>query len=225
MNNKQTVSIRLKQASIRSYKQVDLEEIRPILKSRRQQILSVAFVILVCVIVAIEVGNEINFANFLPVFLTKQPYSFDEIKASYISIILTGCITIGRFINIFLSLKIETEFMIYVNFLLMFTGNLILTFCGNSSTLIWTGIGLIGTGFSSTYPLIIAFVEKRYLITNSLSSLLEFSCLFLLCVVPVAFGHIIDNIPSYFIYINTFTNLLILTLFISLHLLGSFRKM
>ena len=69
---------------------------------------------------------------------------------------MTGCVTIGRFVNIFLSLKIETEFMIYVNFLLMLTGNLILIFLSSKYVeSIWIGIGLIGFGFSSTYPLII----------------------------------------------------------------------
>lgn len=182
--------------------------------------------ILVCFLTTMQVGMEINFVNFCPTFLTRlTSFDFNETEASYISVILTGCVTLGRFVNIFLSLKIETEFMIYVNFLLMLAGNLILIFFSSKSVeLIWTGIGLIGLGFSSTYPLIIAFVEKRYLMSNSLSSLLEFSCLFFVCFSPIAFGHILDNIPDYFIYINTFSNLLIIILFVCLNFLGNFRK-
>lgn len=192
----------------------------------RQQILSVVFVVLVCIIVTLQVGCEINFVNFVPTFLTKlSSFNFTETEASYISIVLTGCVTIGRFLNIFLSLKIETEFMIYVNFVLMLAGNLIFVFLSdNSEALVWTAMCLVGLGFSSTYPLIIAFVEKRYLMTNSLSSLLEFSCLFFVCFSPIAFGHILDNMPTYFVYINTFTNMLLLILFSFLHFLGNFRK-
>ena len=82
-------------------------------KSRRQQILSVAFVVLTCIIVTLQVGCEINFVNFVPTFLTRlSAFSFTETQASYISCILTGMVTFGRFVNIFLSLKIETEFMV-----------------------------------------------------------------------------------------------------------------
>lgn len=81
-----------------------------------------------------------------------------------------------------------------------------------------------GLGFSSTYPLIIAFVEKRYLMTNALSSLLEFSCLFFVCFSPIAFGHVLDQRPGVFIYIYLFANLLIMVLFSFLHFLGNFRK-
>ena len=82
-------------------------------KSRRQQILSVVFVVLTCIIVTLQVGCEINFVNFVPTFLTRlTAFDFSETQASYISIILTGMVTFGRFVNIFLSLKIETEFMV-----------------------------------------------------------------------------------------------------------------
>ena len=75
--------------------------------------MSVVFVVLTCVIVTLQVGCEINFVNFVPTFLTLLPsFDFNETQASYITIILTGMVTFGRFVNIFLSLKIETEFMV-----------------------------------------------------------------------------------------------------------------
>ena len=216
----------IKNRELKLKQQEEIMAIPPGRSERCHKILSYVFVVLVCIIVTLQVGCEINFVNFIPTYLTKlSSFNFDDTESSYISMILTGFVTFGRFVNIFLSLKIDTEFMIYINFTMMLGGNLILIFLSNHSVeFLWTGIGLIGLGFSSTYPLIIAFVEKRYLMTNSLSSLLEFSCLFFVCFSPIVLGHILDNIPDYFIYITTVISGILLIMFCSLHLLGSFRK-
>lgn len=52
-------------------------------RSRKQQILSVVFVVLTCIIVTLQVGCEINFVNFVPTFLTRlSSFDFNDTQAS-----------------------------------------------------------------------------------------------------------------------------------------------
>lgn len=138
------------------------------------------FVAMIVVIVTFEVANEVSAITFLPAVLTKtHGLNLDPEHAGYVYSILQFVITAVRFVNIFLSFKVNTVANLYFNFFAMFVGTVILMiFLQSSLLMVEIGIGLLGLGYSSTYPLMITFVEQRISLTNRVSSIMgEFSSL------------------------------------------------
>lgn len=145
-----------------------------------------------------------NAVNFLAKVLVKSKnLELDEETAGYVYSILAFMINIGRFLNIFIAFRLNTVINLYFNFIAMFGGCLILMFFIQSN-LFWVkiGIALLGVGYSSTYPLIITFVEQRISLTNRISSIMAFSSVLGLCISPFIVGHFIDANPISFIYIT-----------------------
>lgn len=132
------------------------------------------FVTMIVVIVTFEVANEVSAMTFLPTVLTNtHELNLDPEHAGYVFSILQFVIAGARFANIFLSFKVNTVANIYFNFVAMFVGTVILIiFLRTSLLMVEIGIGLLGLGYSSTYPLLITFVEQRISLTNRVSSIM-----------------------------------------------------
>lgn len=132
------------------------------------------FVVMIIVIVTFEVANEVSAITFLPAVLGRTTeLKLDAEHAGYVFSILQFAIAGARFANIFLSFKVNTVVNLYFNFIAMTVGTVILMiFLQSSLLMVEIGIGLLGLGYSSTYPLLITFVEQRISLTNRVSSIM-----------------------------------------------------
>lgn len=61
---------------------------------------------------------------------------------------------------------------------------------------------VIGSGLSSTYPLVLSYIENRIVITNTVQLYLLFASVVFLIFIPILVGHFIDTAPMVFAYIN-----------------------
>lgn len=105
------------------------------------------FVGMIVVIVTFEVANEVNAINYLPTVLETSNLGLDEEYAGYVFSILQFTIAGTRFVNIFLSFKLNTVFNIYFNFCAMIVGIIILmNYLQTSLLAVKFGIACLGLG-------------------------------------------------------------------------------
>ena len=132
------------------------------------------FVVMIVIIVTFEVANEVSAITYLPTVLTTtSELGLDNEQAGYVFSILQFAIAGARFANIFLSFRVNTVVNLYFNFVSMLVGTVMLMiFLRRSLLMVEFSIALLGLGSSSSYPLIITFVEQRISLTNRVSSIM-----------------------------------------------------
>ena len=185
----------------------------------------VYFVVMIVIIVSFQMSNEVNTTYFLTATLEKSKnLKLNQQDAAKTFAILQTVITIARFLNIFLSFKVNAVANLYFNFAAMMSGIIMLVIY-LSKSLFYTkiGISLLGLGQSSTYPLLIAFVEQRITLTNRVSSIMSFSSVFGLSVSPLVIGSLIDDNPNSFVYITLFVTIVTISVFTKLYFMEVLR--
>ena len=161
---------------------------------------------------------------FLPTFL-ENAARFDRDQASYMSSVVFVAMAIGRVFTITFSMKITCKIMLFFNFSITLLGFFFLTFFAvNSSVFVWLSAILIGSGLSSTYPIILSYVENRIVITNNVQLYLLLSSLVLLVFVPVIIGHYISTVPMLFAYVNLSMAIVTLSLMVLMHLVDVWKR-
>lgn len=104
---------------------------------------------LVCLIAGIQLANEVNAVSLLPTYLVESELKLDQKTASYSQSVLSSAILVGRGVNILLTLIINVQTMIFLNYISMIAGNVLifLTVKEQSLLLVNIGIALVGYGF------------------------------------------------------------------------------
>lgn len=91
----------------------------------------IVFSTFICLIIGIHLANEQNAYNYIPSYiLDTHSDVLTERTSSYGQGLLSLCITIGRLTNIFLTMFIKIQHMIFVNFFLVILGNLVMMLFG-----------------------------------------------------------------------------------------------
>lgn len=104
-------------------------------------------------------------------------------------------------------------------------GYITLTFFAvHSKFITWISMFVIGGGLSSTYPLILSYIENRIVITNTVQLYLLFVGVLLLMFVPIIVGHFIDTAPMMFGYINVTLAGSALLLMLGIHFTDIWKK-
>lgn len=78
--------------------------------------------------IAFQLGQESNVMYYTHTFLLKSNLNLTKSAAGYVSSIIYFTYGVGRFINIFVSIKISTKKMIYSNLSLMLLANIMVLF-------------------------------------------------------------------------------------------------
>lgn len=163
----------------------------------------ILFVFLICLLAGIQLANEYNAVTFISTYLQRSELKLDEKTAAYCQGYISTAITVGRILNLFLTIKISSQTMLFINYFFMILGNcLIMTIGTYSLQGVYVGCCLLGYGFSNCFPMMIAFVDERITINNKIMSLMNFSATILLTGSPILLGRFLDTNPSYFIVLN-----------------------
>ena len=137
---------------------------------------------------------------------------------------LSTTTTIGRIVNIFLSMKISIQTFLFINFSLMTASFLLIIIIGSYSLYgVYGGILLLGFGLSNTYPLMLSFVEERITMTDRTMAVLNFTPSVFLVIVPVVVGNFLDTDPANFMMFTLAILLVSLTIYIVLIVLETRR--
>jgi len=151
-------------------------------------------------------GMEMCTFEFIPIFGQYSDLNLSESKAAYVSTGLTGAFALGRFLGIFLILKIAPIFILCLNLVLIIIGNVILLIWANSNlTMLWTSCILLGLGFSSNYASYSAFIERNLVFTNAIGSFMVVCGSTISAIYPLIVGRLIEERVVVLTYTNFFS--------------------
>ena len=104
---------------------------------------------LIALVIGVQLMNESNATTYLQTYLVKNNH-LDPTTAAYCLGLLSTFTTIGRVINIFLTLKIGIQTFLFINFgLMILSTTLIMTVGVYSLYGIYAGLVFLGFGFSN----------------------------------------------------------------------------
>ena len=162
---------------------------------------------------------------FLPSFLVNNKLGFEEDDAAFMESVVFVSMAMGRVFTIVFSTKITCKFMLFFNFSITLLGFFMLTFfAAHSRSIVWLSTILIGGGLSSTYPIIMSYVENRIVITNNVQLYLLLSSLVLLVFVPIIVGNSIRTAPMVFAYVCLSMAIISLSLMFIMHLVDVWKR-
>ena len=157
-----------------------------------------------------------NVSGYLPLFIHHH-LQLPMPEATFYSSIssTTTCVVIFAFI--FLSLKLNHNLLMYTNFALLAAGHLLMIYVHEKSWKFILALFLMGFGASSTYPLLLAFIEKRITVSSTISALTFFSCAIIISFNPILFGERFEKSPLFFMYVNLTAIISATIVFIFMH--------
>ncbi|RWS25253.1 sodium-dependent glucose transporter 1-like protein [Leptotrombidium deliense] len=174
-------------------------------------------VFLSCAMVCFFCASEMTTFQYLPTFVVHLELGLSKFTGSFILSALAISFTVGRFSGILLAIKLNPEYILFLDWIIMILGNVILMFAVNSQALLWLGSIVLGFGFAAFFPAVFSFLKNRLNVTNFISAMLLLSSLAgNACGFPVLVGKFIETHPLILIYGNFFCCLIIGITFIGL---------
>ncbi|OXA60711.1 Sodium-dependent glucose transporter 1 [Folsomia candida] len=139
-------------------------------------------------------GMELTTLQFIPTFGQYSPINLSESTSAYVLTGSTGLFAIGRFLGIFIIMKVHPVVMLITSLAIVTTGNVILFFwAGENLNLFWLACCILGAGFSTMYASWSAFMEKYLVFTDAVGGALIVCGSLLAAVYPVIVGGVIER--------------------------------
>ncbi len=139
-------------------------------------------------------GMEMTTFQFIPTFGQYSSLKLSESDSAFVLTGVTGAFAVGRFLGIFIILKVHPVLMLSFNIALVLLGNCFLYFFANDSiTWIWLACCTIGLGFSTVYASFSAFMEKNLVITDAVGSIMIVCGSAVAAVYPLIVGNGIEE--------------------------------
>ena len=155
---------------------------------------------------------------FLPSFLSKGELKIEKDEAAFMASVVYMSMATGRLFTIIFALKTTCKILLFFNLSMILLGYITLTFFAiHSKFITWIAMLVIGGGLSSTYPLVLSYIENRIVITNTVQLYLLFASVLFLVFVPIIVGHFIDTAPMMFAYVNLALAATALILMVMIH--------
>ncbi|GIY14926.1 sodium-dependent glucose transporter 1 [Caerostris extrusa] len=154
------------------------------------------------VLVFVETGTEVGFAQMLATYVVKGPLKLTTTTGSYMTSVFWGAFSVARFVSVFVAIKFSCLQMIIFDIIISLIGALILLFFGASEVwAVWLGTILLGVGIASFFPSAIGWVERYITVTNKIASSFAIGGAFGGMVIPYIISHYIDTIPKVILYV------------------------
>ena len=167
MDNNMNVGTSIQSSS--SFRLMDNEE-------ERDKLYYTQLIILSCFLFCFYTGTELSTMSYLTEFAVVIDLKLSKSTAAFLTSIMSGAFAVNRLISIFVAAKVKTKTMLYVSFVMLSAGNLILLFFANSSeVMLWIAVVIIGSGHSSVIPCIMSLLEERMNVTTSVCGLFMLS--------------------------------------------------
>jgi MFS family permease len=202
----------------------DLQKVMYTSDNRELKLYYCVFISLACWNCSIVNFLQGNVSICLPIFLhyhLRLPMPEATMWASVSNI--TTCVVV--FVFIFVAFRINHYYMLYTNFVIMMVGHLIMAFAAHlSKTWLTVAVIMMGFGANSSYPLMLAFIESRITVTNSISSLQCLATSFLISFNPILFGNNFVRDPLFFMWVNIGAIAMLIITFILMHMTDLWLK-
>ncbi|GBM16324.1 Sodium-dependent glucose transporter 1A [Araneus ventricosus] len=153
------------------------------------------------ILVFVETGTEIGYAQMLTTYVVKGPLKLSPTTGSYMTSGFWAAFSISRFLSVFLAMKFSNLQMIVFDIIVSSIGALVLlSFGGSEVWAVWLATILLGVGIASFFPAAIGWIEKYMTVTNKMASSFCVGAAFGEMVIPFIISIYIDTVPLVLIY-------------------------
>ncbi|KAI1301292.1 hypothetical protein HDE_03161 [Halotydeus destructor] len=138
---------------------------KPLIQKKKSKYY-VTYIVLLCgLLVSCDYGLEENFFAYMQVYSVLGPIKLDAATGAYLSSASSVAFAVGRLVSIPTAAKISARAMLYLDGVSMITGSFIILLW-NTEFGLWVGYIVLGFGFSSVFPTIVAYAEQRINVTT-----------------------------------------------------------
>ncbi|KFM60628.1 Sodium-dependent glucose transporter 1, partial [Stegodyphus mimosarum] len=163
---------------------------------------TVTLVTLNIILVFVETGTEIGFAQMLTTYAVKGNLKLSATTGSFMTSVFWGSFTVSRFISVFLAIKFTSFTLIVGDLVITGVGSLILLFFAvTNEWALWLSSVLLGVGIASFFPATVGWMEKYIIVTNKIASSLAIGAAFGEMIVPFTISYYIESVPEVLVYI------------------------
>ncbi|GBM80847.1 Sodium-dependent glucose transporter 1 [Araneus ventricosus] len=175
-------------------------------------------VILAFLLLFIEIGTEIGYAQMLATYSVKGPLRLTPVVGSYITSSFWTSLTVSRFFAIFLAIKYSSLAVIVFDLIAFFAGAAVLQFLAASREwALWLASIFLGFGSASLYASLITWIERYITITNKMSGLFATGAAFGEMVIPYIISYFLEKVPEVLSYVVTASCMLSILLTVILY--------
>ncbi|GIY14922.1 sodium-dependent glucose transporter 1 [Caerostris extrusa] len=154
------------------------------------------------VLVFVETGTEVGYAQMLATYVVKGPLKLTSTIGSYMTSVFWGAFSVSRFASVFIAIKFSSLQMIIFDIIISLIGALILLFFGASEVwAVWLATVLLGVGIASFFPAAVGWAERYITVTNKIASSFAIGAAFGEMVIPYIISRYIDTVPRVILYV------------------------
>ncbi|CAL1261621.1 unnamed protein product [Larinioides sclopetarius] len=153
------------------------------------------------ILVFVETGTEVGYAQMLTTYVVKGPLKLSPTTGSYMTSGFWAAFSVSRFLSVFIAIKFSNLQMIVFDIIVTSIGALVLLTLGGSQVwAIWLATILLGVGIASFFPAAVGWVEKYMTVTNKMASSFCVGAAFGEMIIPFIISTYIDTVPGVLLY-------------------------
>ncbi|CAG2114286.1 unnamed protein product [Medioppia subpectinata] len=159
--------------------------------------------LIVCTAIFFATGfmTENMYMDFGPLFFQFAQLKLSAQRAADIASTMAIALTVGRFLCIFVAVKVRPQYMIFGHVLIIWIGVIVEYFGQDYLWLLWSSAAIICYGYSCIYVTLYAFVNQYFEMTDAVGTIFIMCYNSLYLFLPYFIGDNIEQTPDIFIYL------------------------
>lgn len=130
-----------------------------------------SWLIIIVMILFLYVGVEISYGNWIYTYSLNTDLA-TSVGAAYLTSVYWGSFTFGRLLGIFLSRKVESKIILYLNLIGSSISLLLLILFPETKVILWIATISLGLFMASTFPTLLIIAERQLNISGALTGLM-----------------------------------------------------
>lgn len=169
--------------------------------------ISLSFILLIVflniILVFVETGTEVGYAQMLASYLVKGPLKLTPTTGSYMTSAYWAAFSVSRFASVFLAIFFSNLQLIVFDVIVSAIGAAVLVFLGPfHEWAMWLTTVLLGVGIASFFPSAVGWIENYITVTNKMASSFCVGAAFGEMLIPYIIGSYIEETPDILIYVE-----------------------
>ncbi|CAG2120194.1 unnamed protein product, partial [Medioppia subpectinata] len=160
--------------------------------------------------------ENINF-EYLSTFYYNTELNLTKQTSDLIASSMSAAYTIGRGVGIFLAIRVQPKYFLYLDLVLIASGNAILyVFSNTSEVMVYFGTIVLGFGFSTVFPCVFTYMELFIPMTDMVCGIITVSGALIAIIDPIIVGRFITDAPYILLYLNIGSTVLVVIAFLTI---------
>ncbi|XP_054163363.1 sodium-dependent glucose transporter 1A-like [Oppia nitens] len=187
---------------------------------------TVIYIVLGLLSLAPYVGMEVMNFQLISSFAKYSHLQLSGNDSALVQTIMAGAFALFRGINFVISFKFWSENLLFLNFIIIIVGYVVILLFeiyNYSKIVLLIGVIIVGSGFSTIYALVYAFLEKHLTISNTIGGLFVCTSGLMAALLPTLCGQFIEEHPLALIYMSLICTIIIGISFTTFKIVVYFR--